>query len=136
MDLAFLLIATLVLFIQEPIQQKFQQDLNEKIHTQIRNIPSTRVTQIKEKPVQGESIILQMDEKGRIYEFKVNGDLDYIDSSSLILRIKSLEEPRVVILEINPNTDYRFFGSFRDKMGKMSESGIINKIYELRTIQK
>ncbi len=136
MDLSFLLIATLVLFIQEPIQQKNQQDLNEKIHTQIRHITTTRVTQIKEKPVQGESIILQMDEKGRIYELKVNGNLDFIDSSSLILRIKSLEEPRVVIIEINPCTDYRFFGSFRDKMEKMRESGIINKVYELRTIQK
>ncbi len=140
MDLAFLLIAALVLLIQEPTKQSQQlPDQRSSKQASFDGIPTSRIRSvavtgvIEKEDILGESLLLQIDVDGSVKELPVNGEAISRPIGQLADRIKQMkgEGDRVIVLAPDYATPYAKVAEIRDVLSLLRDEGGITHIYEV-----
>jgi biopolymer transport protein ExbD len=131
MDLAFLLIAALVLLVQEPSKrQAVRQPIVDFSFVRIRSV-STK--DIVEKDVPGESLFLYIQVDGSIRELLSDGTSQPIPLSELSKRITQMSNDgeRAVVLVPDEDVLYAKVAQIRDILSHMTKERIVSTVYEL-----
>ncbi len=126
MDLAFLLIAALVLLVNEPVEKsKFQSAFIET-----RRTP---VSKVEESDLPGESLFLEAKPDGRISEILHDDSRKNLSIEELPARVDQMagDGPRVVVWFINPETPYKKANAAFDRVAQLQQDNKINKVYEI-----
>lgn len=126
MDLAFILIATLVLLVQEPSKRK-------QIDAGFFELRRSSVEKVEEKELEGESIFLEIVPNGEVFEVLYDDQKRILGIDQISNRIDQMprEEDRIVVLFFNQNAPYSKVASALDEVSKLQQAGKINKIYEI-----
>ena len=126
MDLAFLLIATLVLLVQEPSKQK-------KSDVSFSELRRTPVNKVEERNLPGESIFLEVLSTGEVMEVLYNNQRRTLSLDQISHRIDQMpqEGERVVALFIDQGTPYSKVTPALDEVSRIQQAGKVNKVYEI-----
>lgn len=131
MDLAFLLIAVLVLLVQEPSKrQVVRQPTVDFSFVRIRSV-STK--DIVEKDVPGESLFLHIQADGSIRELLSDGVFQPIPLPELSKRVTQMSSDggRAVVLVPDEDVLYAKVAQIRDILSHMTNERIVSTVYEL-----
>ena len=126
MDLAFLLIAALVLLVNEPVKQsKFQAAFIEK--------RGTPISKIEESDLPGESLFLEVKPDGSIYEILHDDSRKSLPIDELPVRVDLMAQDgeRVIVWFIESNTPYGKANGVFDKVAQLQQENKISKVYEI-----
>ena len=126
MDLAFLLIAALVLLVNEPVEKsKFQSAFIET-----RRTP---VSKIEESDLPGESLFLEAKPDGSILEILHDDSRKAISINELPSRVEKMAEDgqRVIVWFVDPHTPYEKVNAAFDKVTKLQQDKKISRVYEI-----
>lgn len=142
MDLAFLLIAALVLLVRDPAEQvaAVQRDREESITRamleklaaiELRTATVTR--EVLETALPGQSLFLRLDEEGHLFEIPAEGDEIPIPTSALEDRINEMPSggERVVVLVTMKATPYMHFADLRDSLQRLKEKDLLTRLVEI-----
>ncbi len=126
MDLAFLLIAALVLLVNEPVKQsKFQAAFIET-----RRTP---VSKVEESDLLGESLFLEAKSDGSVSEILHDDSRKNLSINELPARVEQMSQvgERVIVWFIDPDTPYGKANAAFDKVAQLQKDNKINKVYEI-----
>ena len=126
MDLAFLLIAALVLLVQEPEKRK-------KVVPAFIDLRPTSVMGVQEKDIPGESLFLEVLADGSIKEVLYNDQRKNVALEQIPQRIDQMpsQGERVVVFFFDRETPYSKVSAALDEVIKIQQAGKITKIYEI-----
>ena len=124
MDLAFLLIATLVLLVQEPTKNRdfaFQE------------IRSSYAAELVETDVAGESLYLYVERGGAVSEIQFDGKKIPLKLENVNQRIQQMDTAGNRVVVICPESDalYAEVAMLRDILAPLELNKTISHIYEL-----
>lgn len=134
MDLAFLLIAALVLMVNEPAKAEANKEASkvkaekEAILEKVKKLelrPSA-VKEVVESATEGESIFIKQNPDGKIFEITATGKDLALEGASLATRFKEMKRPRYAVLHVDPTVPYDEFSNLRDKLQNMKSEGILD----------
>lgn len=132
MDLAFLLIASLVLLVREPEteeQQKADAPAAPAVNMRIIS-RQYKGLQVDEK-LTGQSLGIEIASNGMLTEFQVDGP----EKASLALkdiaeRLKNVKKPRTIVLRVAREVPYEKAAQVREHLETLQIQGEINEIVE------
>jgi len=127
MDLAFLLIAALVLLVREPTQESREPNIS------VIGVRSVAVREVVEENIPGESIFVRVEVDGGITEVLPNNVTRPLSTHTLESRIAQMQthENRVVVLIPEANVPYAKIAKIRDVLISLQEKGIVTRLYEV-----
>lgn len=126
MDMAFLLIAALVLLVQEPEKRK-------KVVPAFIDLRPTPVTKVREQDIPGESLFLEVLADGSIKEALFDEQRNDITLEQIPQRIDQMpgQGQRVVVFFFDQKTPYSKVSAAMDAVVKIQQAGKIGKVYEI-----
>jgi len=128
MDMAFLLIAALVLLVREPLSS---------VDVAATEIRSVAVTKVVEKDIPGESLFLRVAKDRAIEEMLANNTAKPIAESELQDRVAAMraDGDRVVVLFPDADVPYSAIAKIRDALVGLKDRGTITQLYEVVRIE-
>jgi hypothetical protein len=125
LDLAFLLIASLVLLVRDPNRQEHQADpLINLRHTEAVEI-------IEDASIKGELLNIQMRKNGDIFEIVSGGKTVPLKHGRLSQRVSIMDRKyRVISYAADKGTPHEKFAAVTDELYKLKDAGEINEVYE------
>ena len=142
MDLAFLLIASLVLLVNEPAQEEARKEAasieseRDAIMERVKQLelrPSA-VKEVVETASGGESIFLKQTENGGVYEITAEGSDVLLDEQALMSRIDEMVRPRYAVLHVEESVPYDKFSNLRDRLHSLKADSVIDFCLEVTTL--
>ena len=140
MDLAFLLIATLVLLIQEPAKSPEEAE-GPKTTEQLAmaSLPKSKIRSVAVKGViekddiPGTSLYLQIQKDGKLGEILHDDTVKPIPTQQVENRIMRMDSEggRVIVLMPDQSTPYAKVAAIRDILSLLKDRGDIAHIYEV-----
>jgi hypothetical protein len=141
MDLAFILIAALVLMVNEPTQEaaaeerQRQRVISDEILKRIgeMELRSVVAQRIIENAVAGESLFIEINDNGVWKELLVSGESIDIAPGSLRRRVAQMSDAgeRVVVLLPGKDVPYRAVAEAREELESLRENNTISRIVEI-----
>lgn len=134
MDLAFLLIAALVLLAQDPSKlNNLEQAPRDLSVVQVR---STYTPELIEKEIPGESLFVSIRSDGSLQEELSDGTSRPFNSSELRERMAEMPKDgeRVVVLMVDKDLRYTQVAHVRDILSSLVREGRVTRVYE--TVQE
>ena len=132
LDLAFIIIAALVLLVKDPELILVKEAPEEDIRIKALSVERANSEVYEDTALRGESLYLRIGEKGTREEL-VGGKTNNIELNELEQRLKEMsqEGDRMVVMQIEEGTNYRTFTSWRNRLIEFKKQGLINEVYEL-----
>lgn len=127
MDLAFLLIASLVLLVKDPADE-----IKAKVESY--DVSPTTVAKIRETAaVEGEVLFVEMDSSGRLFTLD-KGSASPTDLVGLRARVLKMPpgKERVVVLVVDPKTQYDEYQQLRSYLNEMVREHHLTALHETR----
>jgi len=137
MDLAFTLIAALVLLVNEPIEQAIQQreETEQTLREQLlvdMDLPFVQREVYESKALDGESLYLCVTSSKGLQELSSDGSQKTIPLSTLYGRLKKMKKaPRVVVLAVENDVPYSAYSAVRDILQLALENKTISRCIEV-----
>lgn len=132
MDLAFLLIAALVLLVREPTkEEKPKEKTPPASEVKVRFLfKQYKGVQVDQK-LSGQSLGIEIAKDGTLTEFQVDGpERTPLAPESIAERLKSVEKPRTVVLRVDENGSYGNAARVRDQLQALFFQDEVNEIVE------
>ena len=132
LDLAFIIIAALVLLVKDPDLILVKEAPEEEITIKALSVERTNSEVYEDTTLSGESLWLIISEDGT-RELLVTDKTDDIELNGLEQRLKEMSQKgnRMVVMQIEEGTDYKTFTSWRNRLFEFKKQGLINEVYEL-----
>lgn len=132
LDLAFIIIAALVLLVKDPDLVLAEAAPEEDIILRVLPVERANSEVYEDTNLSGESLWLIISEDGT-RELLVADKTDDIELNGLEQRLKEMsqEGDRMVVMQIEEGTDYKTFTSWRNRLFEFKKQGLINEVYEL-----
>jgi biopolymer transport protein ExbD len=128
MDLAFLLIAALVLLVNEPMKQNLGK----------LEIRTTLVKEVEEVDIDGESLFLRIESDGTLWEEATDEKIEPLQLQQFSQRIGQMKKDgeRDVVLILSPDLSYGKIAPVRDALEELRRNKQIGRILELVKTEK
>ena len=132
LDLAFIIIAALVLLVKDPDLVLAEAAPEEDIILRVLPVERANSEVYEDTNLSGESLWLIISEDGT-RELLVADKTDDIELNGLEQRLKEMSQKgnRMVVMQIEEGTDYKTFTSWRNRLFEFKKQGLINEVYEL-----
>lgn len=131
LDLAFIIIAALVLLVKDPDLVLAEAVPEAKIV--VPALPAERPNSevYEETTLTGESLWLSISEEGARVLLSED-ETDEIELHSILEYLEEMtkEGDRVVVMQMEEGADYETFTSWRNRLLEFKKSGVINEVYE------
>ena len=141
MDLAFLMIAALVLLVNEPVERavRHQQERAEAAREARQRkfaqleFRSSIVRQIVEADIPGESLYLNVDSEGAVREIRAGGGRsEPLALDKLPKTVGQMADgERVVVLVTSPDVPYGKAAAVREGLEALQQKGKLSRILEM-----
>lgn len=140
MDLAFLLIASLVLLIQEPVKSTKEADSPKTTEQlELTGLPKSKIRivtvegVIEKDDIPGRSLYLQIQKDGKLGEIHHGNVVKPIPIQQVEKRIMRMDgkENRVIVLMPDQSTPYAKIAAIWDILSLLKDRGEIAHIYEV-----
>jgi biopolymer transport protein ExbD len=132
LDLAFIIIAALVLLVKDPDLVLAKANPEEDII--VRALPVERANSevYEDTTLTGESLWLRIGGEGARVLLAAD-KTDSIELNGLEQRLNEMsqEGDRMVVIQIEEGTDYKTFTSWRNRLFEFKKQGVIKDVYEL-----
>lgn len=138
MDLAFLLIAALVLLVNEPMKQNLASTEAPLENLGELEIRITSVKKVEEVDIDGESLFLRIKSDGTLAEEVFAEKTEPLQLQQLGQRIEKMKKggERVVKLILSPEVSYGKIAPVRDALEELRRKKQIGRILELVKTEK
>ena len=132
LDLAFIIIAALVLLVKDPDLILVKEAPEKEITIKALPVERANSKVYEDITLVGESLRLSIGEEGA--RELLDGDkTNDIELNELEQRLKEMSEEgdRVVVMQIEEDTDYVTFTRWRNSLLEFKSKGVIREVYEL-----
>lgn len=131
LDLAFIIIAALVLLVKDPQLVLVKEDIEEKITVKALPVEQSNSEVYEDTALLGESLWLRISNEGALVLLS-DDETDEIQLRTLPERLEGMaqEGERVVVMKMDEGTDYQTFVSWRNRLLEFKKQGVINGIHE------
>lgn len=132
LDLAFIIIAALVLLVKDPDLILVKEAPEKEITIKALPVERANSKVYEDITLVGESLRLSIGEEGA--RELLDGDkTNDIELNELEQRLKEMSEEgdRVVVMQIEEDTDYVTFTRWRNSLLEFKSKGVIKEVYEL-----
>lgn len=142
MDLAFLLIAALVLMVKDASQKN--QEVVEKREAMLAAHVMKKLdamdlrerstaSEVIEAAIPGESLFIELDKHDNLHEIPSKGDRISLQTTELAQRIRRMPEKhvRVIVLFIDKTTSYQAYSALRDQLTQLKKNGDCTRFIEV-----
>lgn len=132
LDLAFIIIAALVLLVKDPDLVLAEAAPEEDIILRVLPVERANSEVYEDTTLSGESLRLIISEEGT-RELLVGDKTDDIELNGLEQRLKEMSQAgdRVVVMQIEEGTNYEIFIRWRNRLFEFKKQGLIKEVYEL-----
>jgi len=134
MDLAFLLIAALVLLVREPAQSEARAEPIAGLpDLSLRYVGSQFATEIVEDDkIKGETLRLAIDKEGMLHDWRASDNvMAPLAIDALVERIGRMTEPeKWVVLYVDSDASYGQMAPVRDALEKLQADGVVTRTIE------
>ena len=132
LDLAFIIIAALVLLVKDPDLILVKEASEKEITIKALSVERANSEVYEDTALPGESLYLRIGEKGTREEL-VGGKTNNIELNELDQRLKEMsqEGDRMVVMQIEEGTNYETFTTWRNRLIEFKKQGLIEEVYEL-----
>jgi len=132
LDLAFIIIAALVLLVKDPDLILVEEAPEEEITIKALSVERAASEVYEDVTLPGESLRVRISLEGA-QELLAGDKTDDIELNGLEQRLKEMSQAgdRVVVMQIEEGTDYETFTSWRNRLFEFKKQGLINEVYEL-----
>lgn len=141
MDLAFLLIAVLVLLVRDHMADKekpAEPGIEESASAILSKaspimLRTSSIRQVVETNLFGESLFLEIDKSGDVRELVTANKKQKLSLQEVAARVEKmpLNLPRIVVLAVAEEVQYGKFVVVKDELEKLKDAGKINQAFEL-----
>jgi biopolymer transport protein ExbD len=132
LDLAFIIIAALVLLVKDPDLILVKEAPEKEIIIKALPIERANSEVYEDTALPGESLWMRIGVEGA-RELLAGDKTDNIELNGLEQRLKEMsqEGDRTVVMQIEEGTNYKTFTSWRNRLIEFKKQGLINELYEL-----
>lgn len=133
MDLAFLLIAALVLLVREPAKEEIPKETAPPIPAV--NVPgsSIQTTGIQvDSSLAGQTLIIEIDKVGGLSEVNQENQRSPLELDRIPERLKTVKMPRTIVLWPDREVPYDVVARVREKLTVLQSNNEIHQILESR----
>ena len=132
LDLAFIIIAALVLLVKDPDLVLAEAAPEENIILRVLPVERANSEVYEDTTLSGESLLLIISEDGT-RELLVGDKTDDIELNGLEQRLKEMsqEGDRMVVMQMEEGTNYETFIRWRNRLYEFKKQGLIKEVYEL-----
>jgi biopolymer transport protein ExbD len=131
MDMAFLLIAALVLLVQEPAKQAEKRAEQVKVPTVNLRVLSVQAEEVQvDMTLAGQTLGLEISQDGNLYEVAPGTGRHSLSFDGLAERVLTLKVPRVVVLRPDRAVPYEIVARVRDRLNVLQAKGVIERVIE------
>ena len=133
LDLAFIIIAALVLLVKDPDLILVEEATEEEITIKALPVERANIDVYEDTDLDGESLVLLIGEEDTREEL-ADGKTNDIELNELDQRLEEMsqEGDRVVVMQMEEDTDYVTFTRWRNSLIKFKKQGLIEGIVEKR----
>ena len=133
LDLAFIIIAALVLLVKDPDLILVEEAMEEEITIKALPVERANIDVYEDTDLDGESLVLLIGEEDTREEL-ADGKTNDIELNELDQRLEEMsqEGDRVVVMQMEEDTDYVTFTRWRNSLIKFKKQGLIDGIVEKR----
>lgn len=132
LDLAFIIIAALVLLVKDPDLILVKEAPEKEIRIKALSVERANSEVYEDTALPGESLWMRIGVEGA-RELLAGDKTNNIELNELEQRLKEMsqEGDRMVVMQIEEGTNYRTFTSWRNRLIEFKKQGLINEVYEL-----
>ena len=132
LDLAFIIIAALVLLVKDPDLVLAEAAPEEDIILRVLPVERANSEVYEDTTLSGESLRLIISEEGT-RELLVGDKTNDIELNGLEQRLKEMSQAgdRVVVMQMEEGTNYETFIRWRNRLFEFKRQGLIKEVYEL-----
>lgn len=132
LDLAFIIIAALVLLVKDPDLVLAEAAPEEDIILRVLPVERANSEVYEDTTLSGESLRLIISEEGT-RELLVGDKTNDIELNGLEQRLKEMSQAgdRVVVMQMEEGTNYETFIRWRNRLFEFKKQGLIKEVYEL-----
>ena len=133
LDLAFIIIAALVLLVKDPDLVLAEAAPEEDIILRVLPVERANSEVYEDTTLSGESLWLIISEDGTRERLLVADKTDDIELNGLEQRLKEMsqEGDRMVVMQMEEGTNYETFIRWRNRLFEFKKQGLIKEVYEL-----
>ena len=133
LDLAFIIIAALVLLVKDPDLILVEEATEEEITIKALPVERANIDVYEDTDLDGESLVLLIGEEDTREEL-ADGKTNDIELNELDQRLEEMSQDgdRVVVMQMEEDTDYVTFTRWRNSLIKFKKQGVIEGIVEKR----
>ena len=133
LDLAFIIIAALVLLVKDPDLVLAEAAPEEDIILRVLPVERANSEVYEDTTLSGESLWLIISEDGTRERLLVADKPDDIELNGLEQRLKEMsqEGDRMVVMQMEEGTNYETFIRWRNRLFEFKKQGLIKEVYEL-----
>ena len=132
LDLAFIIIAALVLLVKDPDLILVKEAPEEEITIKALSVERPDSEVYEDVTLPGESLWVRIGVE-RAQVLLAGDKTDDIELNGLEQRLKEMsqEGDRMVVMQIEEGTNYKTFNSWRNRLLEFKKQGLIKEVYEL-----
>lgn len=132
MDLAFLLIAALVLLVREPAKEEKPKEDAPPAPTVNVRVMSKQYKGFKaDQTLPGQSLGIEIAKDGTLTEFEIEGPAGpSLSPEGIAKRLQSVEKPRTVVLRVDKDVPYEHAARVREQLEALQGQNEIKEIVE------
>jgi hypothetical protein len=132
LDLAFIIIAALVLLVKDPDLILVKEAPEEEITIKALSVERPDSEVYEDVTLPGESLWVRIGVE-RAQVLLAGDKTDDIELNGLEQRLKEMsqEGDRMVVMQIEEGTNYKTFTSWRNRLLEFKKQGLIKEVYEL-----
>jgi hypothetical protein len=132
LDLAFIIIAALVLLVKDPALILVKEAPEEEITIKALSVERPDSEVYEDVTLPGESLWVRIGVE-RAQVLLAGDKTDDIELNGLEQRLKEMsqEGDRMVVMQIEEGTNYKTFTSWRNRLLEFKKQGLIKEVYEL-----
>lgn len=132
MDLAFLLIAALVLLVREPAKEEKPKEETPPVPTVNVRVRSKQAQQVVvDVKLSGQHLGIEIAKDGTLTEFRVDGpDRTPLAPDAIAKRLQSVTKPRTVVLRVDKDVPYEHAARVREQLEALQVQNEIKDIVE------
>ena len=132
LDLAFIIIAALVLLVKDPDLILVKEAPKKEIRIKALSVERANSEVYEDSVLPGESLWMRIGVEGA-RELLADDKTNDIQLNELEQRLKEMsqEGDRMVIMQVEEGTNYRTFTSWRNRLIEFKKQGLIKEVYEL-----
>lgn len=132
LDLAFIIIAALVLLVKDPDLILVKEAPEEEITIKALSVERPDSEVYEDVTLPGESLWVRIGVE-RAQVLLAGDKTDDIELNGLEQRLKEMsqEGDRMVVMQIEEGTNYKTFTSWRNRLFEFKKQGLIKEVYEL-----